>query len=149
MGLYEGVAPVREAKYQSLSQRLCLPTERGRVQKLEVTNCDLKLGWRRYAPFAFTEQGIAMLSSVLRSERSIAVNIAIIRVFVRLRQLLATNEDIRHKLDELERRMSDHDQNFAVVFDAIRQLMVGEEKRRRRPRIGYLTEGHGRKPAAR
>jgi len=77
-------------------------------------------GGRRYAPYAFTEQGVAMLSSVLHSPRAIAVNIEIMRAFVRLRQLLATHADLARKLAELERT---YDAKFRVVFDAIRQLM--------------------------
>lgn len=75
----------------------------------------------RYAPMAFTEQGVAMLSSVLRSKRAIAVNVQIMRTFVRLRQMLATNTELARKLEELERK---YDAQFKVVFDAIRQLMT-------------------------
>jgi hypothetical protein len=74
----------------------------------------------RYQPFVFTEQGIAMLSSVLRSERAVAVNIEIMRAFVRLRQLLASHADLARKLDDLEKK---YDKQFAIVFDAIRKLM--------------------------
>ena len=72
------------------------------------------------APMAFTEQGVAMLSSVLRSPRAVQVNIAIMRAFVRLRELLATHKDLAQRLDELENR---YDEQFKMVFDAIRQLM--------------------------
>jgi chromosome condensin MukBEF ATPase and DNA-binding subunit MukB len=78
-------------------------------------------GGRRYLPYAFTEQGVAMLSGVLRSERAVLVNLEIMRAFVRLRQLLAGNADLAHRLDELEQR---YDKQFKVVFDAIRQLML-------------------------
>ena len=71
--------------------------------------------------YAFTEQGVAMLSSVLRSKRAIIVNIEIMRAFVKLRQLLASNAELSHRLDELE---SKYDKQFRVVFDAIRQLMA-------------------------
>ena len=74
----------------------------------------------RYAPMAFTEQGVAMLSSVLRSKRAVAVNVQIMRTFVRLRQMLASQADLAKKLEQLERN---YDQQFKVVFDAIRQLM--------------------------
>jgi len=77
-------------------------------------------GGRRYPPYAFTEHGIAMLSSVLHSDRAAKVNIEIVRTFVRLRRLLATHEDLARKLAALERR---YDDQFKVVFDAIRQLM--------------------------
>jgi hypothetical protein len=86
-------------------------------------------GGRRYPPYAFTEQGVAMLSSVLRSERAVAVNIEIMRAFVRLRQLLATHDDLARKLDALERK---YDRQFKVVFDAIRALMRPPDPPRRR-----------------
>ena len=86
-------------------------------------------GGRRYLPYAFTEQGVAMLSSVLRSERAIQVNIAITRTFVRLRRILASNPDLARKLDALERK---YDAQFKVVFDAIRALMEPEPRRARR-----------------
>jgi len=75
----------------------------------------------RFRPYAFTEHGIAMLSAVLRSKRAISVNIEIMRAFVRLRQLLASNAELSRRLDELE---SKYDRQFKVVFDAIRQLMA-------------------------
>jgi hypothetical protein len=75
---------------------------------------------RKYLPFAFTEQGVAMLSSVLRSQRAIQVNIEIMRAFVRLRQLLSSHADLARKLEELEQK---YDAQFKIVFDAIRQLM--------------------------
>lgn len=75
---------------------------------------------RKYAPLAFTEQGVAMLPSVLRSARAVQVNIEVVRAFVRLRQVLSTHKDLARRLEELERR---YDAQFKVVFDAIRQLM--------------------------
>jgi hypothetical protein len=75
----------------------------------------------RYAPMAFTEQGVAMLSSVLRSRRAIVVNVQIMRTFVKLRQMLASNADLAKKLAALEGK---YDRQFKVVFDAIRQLMT-------------------------
>ncbi len=78
-------------------------------------------GGRRYLPLAFTEQGVAMLSSVLNSERAISVNIEIMRAFVRLRQILSSNKELSRRLDELEKKYDNH---FKVVFDAIRQLMA-------------------------
>ena len=78
-------------------------------------------GGRRYAPYAFTEQGVAMLSSVLNSPRAIAVNIEIVRAFVRLRQILADNADLARKLEALEKR---YDAHFKIVFEAIRELMA-------------------------
>jgi hypothetical protein len=99
-------------------------------------------GGRRYRPYAFTEQGVAMLSSVLRSPRAIAVNILIMRAFVRLRQYLASHEDLRLKLEEFERRLGQHDEQIAAVFEAIRQLMDDEAESPRKPPIGFHTEEH-------
>lgn len=90
-------------------------------------------GGRRYAPYAFTEQGVAMLSSVLRSPRAIHVNIEIMRAFVRLRQMLATNAGLARKLAALEKK---YDAQFKVVFDAIRELMVPPEPKQKRS-IGF------------
>ncbi|OGQ22830.1 MAG: DNA-binding protein [Deltaproteobacteria bacterium RIFCSPLOWO2_02_FULL_44_10] len=80
-------------------------------------------GWggRRTLPYAFTEQGVSMLSSVLRSKRAIQVNIAIMNTFVRLRQMIASHEDIVHKIDAMEKK---YDSQFKVVFDALRQMML-------------------------
>jgi len=96
-------------------------------------------GARRGTPYAFTEEGVAMLSAVLRSPTAVAVSIQIIRVFVRLRRLLASNVQLRRKLEHLERRVGDHDQQFMAIFDAIRQLM-SEADAPPKPRIGYETE---------
>ena len=81
-------------------------------------------GGRRHLPYAFTEQGVAMLSSVLKSKRAVLVNVAIMRVFVRLRQMLSTNKDLADKLAELERKVESHDEHIRSLFDAIRQLMT-------------------------
>lgn len=81
---------------------------------------DSRHGGRRYTPYAFTEQGVAMLSSVLRSRRAVAVNIEIMRAFVRLRGFLASHTELGRKLQELEHR---YDNQFRLVFDAIRQMM--------------------------
>lgn len=85
-------------------------------------------GGRRYLPYAFTEQGVAMLSSVLRSKRAVLVNIEIMRAFVRLREMLAGNADLRRRLDDLEKK---YDARFKVVFQAIRELMSPPRKDRR------------------
>lgn len=81
-------------------------------------------GGRRYLPMVFTEQGVAMLSSVLNSERAIQVNIAIMRVFVKLKQILSTHKDLIYKLNELERKFEKHDVEIQSIFEAIRQLMA-------------------------
>lgn len=90
---------------------------------------------RAYLPYAFTEQGVAMLSSVLRSRRAVQVNIAIMRAFVRLREMLLTNAELARKLAALEAK---YDSQFKAVFDAIRQLMTPPEPPRRR--IGFHTD---------
>jgi len=84
-------------------------------------------------PYAFTQEGVAMLSSVLRSERAVLVNIEIMRTFVRLREMLASNADMARRLDELEKK---YDAQFRVVFDAIRQLMAPPAPRPRK-QIGF------------
>jgi len=89
-------------------------------------------GIRRALPYAFTEQGVAMLSSVLRSKRAVQVNIAIMRTFVRLRKMLLSNADLARKLDALEKK---YDAQFKVVFDTIRELMTPPEPPRRQ--IGF------------
>ena len=91
-------------------------------------------GGRRHPPYVLTEQGVAMLSSVLRSRRAIQVNVEIMRTFVRLRQLLASNAQLARKLEALEKK---YDAQFKVVFDAIRQLMSPPEPKKRK--IGFLV----------
>jgi hypothetical protein len=103
-----------------------------------ISNSAVRMGLRK-RPFAFTEQGVAMPSSVLNSDRAIEVNIAIMRAFVRLRQILSTHKDLARKLDALERKLGEHDDKFTVVFEAIRQMMelpAGTRKRR----IGFCPE---------
>ena len=96
-------------------------------------------GGTRYAPMAFTEQGVAMLSSILNSPEAVAVNIQIMRTFVRLRHLLTANDDLKKKLDELE---SKYDKNFKIVFDAIHQLMDAPpvEKHYQSSKIGFTKD---------
>jgi len=79
---------------------------------------------RKYLPYAFTEQGVAMLSSVLRSERAVEVNIAIMRTFVQLRRLMESNALLAEKIEALEEKYADHDQQFQLVFEAIKQLIA-------------------------
>ena len=96
-------------------------------------------GGRRTLPYAFTEQGVAMLSSVLRSRRATRVNVEIMRAFVQLRHMLSGHAELVRKIDALEER---YDEQFRVVFQAIRRL-IGPEKQRPKRRIGYLSqEGH-------
>ena len=99
-------------------------------------------GGRRYAPYAFTEQGVAMLSSVLGSERAIAVNIEIMRAFVRMRALLASNRELAKRLDQLEARidkkLTTHDESIAAILSAIRELMNPPEPKHRS--IGFTAD---------
>jgi phage regulator Rha-like protein len=103
-----------------------------------VTNCDhlTRLKYSPVFPYAFTEQGIAMLSSVLRSKRAIEINIAIMRVFIRLRQILADNAALRKKLEE-------HDEQIKYIFNLLGQMLQEPEKPKKR--IGFLTELEGHK----
>ena len=107
------------------------------AEEAEILKCQSGIsssahgGRRRSRPHAFTEQGVAMLSSVLRSERAVQVNVAIMRAFVSLRRMLASNETLSRKLAELERRLEHHDKGIKSLFDAIRQLMAPPEKPRR------------------
>ena len=110
------------------------PAEAARLRSQFVT---LKTGrgrHRKYLPYCFTEQGVAMLSSVLRSRRAVLVNIEIMRAFVRLRHLLASNAELARKLAALEKK---YDAQFKAVFDAIRGLMTPPEPKRRP--IGFVT----------
>jgi hypothetical protein len=108
-------------------------------QEFENLRCQFGIssswGGRRHPPYAFTEQGVAMLSSILRSRRAAQVNVEIMRTFVRLRRILAENAGLARRLDELEKK---YDVQFKVVFDAIRQLMQPPEPKKKR--IGYVTD---------
>ena len=85
----------------------------------------------KYLPYVFTEQGVAMLSSVLNSPRAIDVNIQIMRVFVRLKEMIISHKDLAQKIDNLEKKFKSHDEKFILVFEAIRKLMREEEKPKR------------------
>lgn len=103
------------------------------VNRLRSQNVTLRTGQHiKYRPYAFTEHGILMLSSVLNSERAIGVNIEIMRAFVRLRQMLASNVELARKLDQLEKK---YDRQFKLVFDAIRELMTPAPPKRKQ--IGF------------
>jgi hypothetical protein len=93
----------------------------------------------KYLPYAFTEQGVAMISSVLDSETAIQVNIAIMRVFVKLKEILSTHKELSYKLNELERRIEKHDSEIQSIFEAIRQLIAPPSERPKR-RIGFRQE---------
>lgn len=126
------------------------------AEEAEASRCQigiLKRGQNiKHLPFAFTEQGVAMLSSVLRSPQAVQVNIAIMRAFVRLRETLSLHRDLAHKLTELESRIEGHDENIRNLFDAMRQLMAPPASPRRQigfqvrePRSTYRTPAKRRK----
>jgi len=102
-------------------------------------------GGSRHNPFVFTEQGVAMLSSVLRSGRAVQVNVAIMRAFVSLRRLLGTNETLARKFAELERKLEGHDQAIKTLFDAIRELMLPPVKSKREMGFHAITKERKRR----
>ena len=120
-----------------------------------VTSKSSGRGGRRYLPLAFTEQGVAMLSSILRSKRAVRVNVEIMRAFVRLRKILAANTELARRLEELEQRVGEHDEQFVEVIRAIRKLMeppAGPAPRRigfhvhdDQPSLNVSTRGQKRK----
>lgn len=91
-----------------------------------------------YQPYVFTEQGVAMLATVLNSERAILANIAIMRAFVKLREILSTHKELAHKLAQLERKIEKHNDEIKVIFNAIRQLMAPPETKKKK--IGFRRE---------
>jgi hypothetical protein len=115
---YQEVAALR-------SQFVILKTGRGQHSK--------------YLPYAFTEQGVAMLSSVLNSDRAIEVNVQIMRAFMKLRQMIASHKDLVRKIEYLERKYDSHDKQIKVVFDAIKELMAPAETKKKR-KIGFRRE---------
>jgi hypothetical protein len=104
----------------------------------QIVTSSKRHGGRRYRPYVFTEQGVAMLSSVLNSDRAVGVNIAIMRAFVRLRQTLDANRELARKFDQLERRVGKHDEEIAAILETIRRLMAPSEKPRRQ--IGFHVQ---------
>ena len=108
------------------------PEEWARMRSQTVTSSRRKL---TAIPYAFTEQGVAMLSSVLRSQRAVEVNIAIMRTFVQLRRLMDSNRDLARRIEAMETR---YDEQFSQVFDAIKQLIAEDKSRKAKPPIGFL-----------
>jgi hypothetical protein len=104
----------------------------------QIVTSNTQRGGRRYTPYAFTEQGVAMLSSILNGSRAIAVNIEIMRAFVRMRELLTSNKELAQKLIELERKISTHDQAITGILNAIRELMNPPAPKRRG--IGFTAD---------
>ena len=120
---------INEQEYENLKSQIVISSWGGR---------------RRALPYAFTEQGVAMLSSVLRSKRAVAVNIAIMRTFVKLREILATNSVLRRKIETIERK---YDEQFKLVFKILSEMVAVEEKPKKP--IGFLTESQPDTPAGR
>ena len=117
------------------------------LKPAEVKNLRCQIGtssWggTRYRPMAFTEQGVAMLSSILGSDRAIQVNIHIIRVFTRMREMLLTNKDILLKLEQIERKVASNDGDIKVIFEYLKQLLI--EKVQPAKRIGFRRKDEER-----
>jgi hypothetical protein len=112
----------------------------------QIVTSSFAHGGRRYLPYAFTEQGVAMLSSVLRGDRAVQVNVAIMRAFVSLRRLLSTSETLARKFAELERKLEGHDEAIKSLFDAIRELMEPPVKPKRE--IGFHAIAKDRRRSA-
>jgi len=120
---------------EMISQRVTSSTGQTVSDSSQIVMSPGKHRGKRYRPYAFSEQGVAMLSSVLNSERAIKVNIAIMRAFVELRQILETNRELAKKFSELERRVGKHDEEIDAILEAIRQLMAPPDTPRRE--IGF------------
>jgi hypothetical protein len=112
-----------------------LTTDEMKIWKSQIVISDKeKMGLRR-RPYAFTENGVAMLSSVLNSDRAITVNIQIMRTFTKLREMLSTHKKLQQKIEEIEKK---YDRQFKIVFDAIKELIGSPQKQRKR--IGFLRD---------
>ena len=105
--------------------------------RFQIGTSNTSRGGRRYLPYVFSEQGVAMLSSVLNSKRAVQMNIAIIRVFIKLREVAITQKDLSRRIDTLEHKYQDHDQEIKVVFDAIRKLISTPAPSKRK--IGFAA----------
>ena len=118
-----------------------LTLEEMQLLRSQVVTAEPGRGGRRTPPYAFTEQGVAMLSSVLRSTRAVQVNIAIMRTFVQLRRLMDSNRDLARRIDSLEKK---YDEQFRAVFNAIKRLITEDKARKSRPRreIGFHAIVH-------
>jgi len=125
-----------EGEYESLKSQFV--TSRGGAfpNSSQSVMSSRKHRGRRYRPYAFTEQGVAMLSSVLRSSRAVEVNIAIMRTFVQLRRLMDSNRELARKIETLEKK---YDEQFTAVFEAIKQLVAEDDARKKTPprQIGF------------
>ena len=118
------------------SPQSAMSSKQGALLHSQIVSAGLH-GGRRGLPYAFTEQGVSMLSSVLRSARAVEVNIAIMRTFVQLRRLMDSNRDLARKIEAMEMR---YDEQFSAIFNAIKQLIADDQERKARPKrpIGFL-----------
>lgn len=122
--------------------RFQLTTEEFESLRSQIVTSKKGRGGRRYLPYVFTEQGVAMLSGVLTSERAVSVNIGIMRAFVNMRKMLSTNEEVGKKLADIENKLGNHDEHFKKVFTAIRLLMNPSSKSDKQ--IGFVQKGKGK-----
>jgi len=113
-----------------------LSSEEAKSLRLQFATSKKGRGGPRYLPHAFTQEGVAMLSGVLRSRRAVQANILIMRAFIKLRQMVATNELIRQKIEELEKKYEKHDKQFKLVFEALRDLLNPPAGSKKKP-IGF------------
>jgi len=120
-------------EFRIWASQIVIPNDKDR--NLRSQTVISSYGGRRYIPYVFTEQGIAMLSSVLKSKRAIQTNIAIMRTFAKLREFLLTHKELREKIEKLEKR---YDKQFKVIFDVIKKLI--SEKREPYEQIGFRTK---------
>jgi len=118
----------------SLRSQIVILTEKNSLKSQNVIS--KKIGYDIYQPYAFTEQGVAMLSSVLNSDRAVQVNIQIMRTFIKLRQLLASHKDLVEKIEKMEKN---YDRQFRIVFQIIREL--DSTKKENRKQIGFRPKG--------
>jgi hypothetical protein len=110
--------------------------------RLQIATSKIGRGGRRTLPYAFTEHGAVMAANVLNTPIAVAASIQVVRAFVRLRQMLASNAELARKLDELEAKYAEHDQKLIIVFDVLRQLMTPTESKRRP--IGFLAQSENK-----
>jgi hypothetical protein len=135
------LTPAEADEVLCLVSQSVTPASGGSLNSSQIVMSSRKHRGRSYLPYAFTEQGVAMLSSVLRSTRAVQVNIAIMRTFVQLRRLMDSNRDLARRIDSLENK---YDEQFRVVFDAIKRLVAGDKARKSKPRreIGFHAIVH-------